>query len=329
MKKKIALVFGCTGQDGSYACEVLLKKNYRVFGLYRKSATGNFKNILHLIENKKIFNKDFFIIRGDINDYTSIRNAFNITKPHEVYNFADQDHVSWSFDIPIYSFSTTSMSVINILEIIKNTNKNIKYFQPLSSNMFGLSKEKKQNEKTKFNPTSLYAVSKVSTFYLCKMYREVFNLKVYAAIFFNHESPRRTAEYVTQKIVKHACEIKYNKRKKIELGDISAKIDWGYAEEYVENAWKIMQQKKPDTFVIATGKTTSVKDFLEKTFKYLNLDWKKYLKINKKLLRPSKTSILKGDISKAKKVFGYCPKVNIDKLIKIMVDHEISKYEKS
>jgi GDPmannose 4,6-dehydratase len=161
------------------------------------------------------------------------------------------------------------------------------------------------------------------------MYKEVFGLKIFLAIFYNHESPRRTLEYVTKKIVKHACEIKLNKRKIIELGDVSAKIDWGYAREYVESAYKIMQQKKPDIFIIATGRTISVKQFLIKTFNYLKLDWKRYLKIDPKLFRPSKTSILSGDISKAKKVFGYKVKTNIDELIKLMVDHELNSYEKN
>ena len=203
------------------------------------------------------------------------KNIILKVKPDEIYNFADQDHVGWSFAVPIYSFSTTAQSVINILETIKSSNKNIKYFHPFSSNMFGNTKVKKQDETTNFNPQSIYALAKVSAFYICNLYKKVHNLKIYGAIFYNHESPRRPDEYVTQKIVKHVCEIYNGKRKYLELGDISAKIDWGYAKEYTENAWKIMQQKNPDYFIIATGQVYSVKEFMIKCFKFVGLDWKK------------------------------------------------------
>ncbi len=322
---KKALVLGATGQDGSYICELLLKKKYKVYGLARKSATGNLKNINHLVENKKIFEKSFFLERGDLNDHVSIRNLILKINPDEIYNFADQDHVGWSFSVPIYSLTTTAQSVINILEIIANFNKKIKFFQPFSSNMFGNTMKKKQDEKTTFNPQSIYALSKVSAFYICNLYKQVHNLKIYGAIFYNHESPRRTDSYVTQKIVKHVCEIYHGKRKYLELGDINVKIDWGYAKEYVENAWKIMQQKKPDYFIIATGEAHSVKDFMIKCFKYVNLDWKKYLKINKKFFRPTKTSTLIGNTSKAKKVFRYKINYKLDDLIKIMMDSELNK----
>jgi GDPmannose 4,6-dehydratase len=324
MKK--ALVLGSTGQDGSYICENLLKRGYKVHGLIRKSATGNLINLQNLINNKDYFEKFFFLERGDLNDHASIHGIIKKVNPDEIYNFADQDHVGWSFSIPIYSFSTTSQSVINILETIRIINKNIKYFQPLSSNMFGECKSKKQNEKTIFNPTSIYALSKVSAYYICELYKKVYNLKIYGAIFYNHESPRRSPEYVTQKIVKSVCEIYFKKRRYLELGDVNAKIDWGYAKEYVNYAWRIMQLKKPDLFIIATGKTHSVKQFAIKCFKYLDLDWKRYLRINKKLFRPSKTSVLSGDTSKIQKYLNFKIKYNLDSLIKIMMESEISKY---
>jgi GDPmannose 4,6-dehydratase len=322
---KTALILGSTGQDGSYMCELLIKKNYKVYGLVRKSATGNLKNIQHIIDNSKIFNKNFFLEQGDLNDYISIRNVISKVRPDEIYNFADQDHVSWSFAIPIYSFSTTAQSLINILEIIKCFDKKIKYFHPFSSNMFGETKLKRQNEETSFNPKSIYALSKVSAYYICKLYKELHNIKIYGGIFYNHESPRRSAEYVTQKIIKHVCEIYNKKRKYLELGDINAKIDWGYAKEYVENAWKIMQLKKADIFIIATGKAYSVKEFMIKCFDFVNLDWKKYLKINKKFFRPSKTSVLIGDTKKAKKAFKFKIKYKLDDLIKIMMTSELNK----
>ena len=325
MKKK-ALVLGSTGQDGSYMIEFLLKKNYQVHGLIRKSATGNTKNIEHLLSDDKIYNKKFFLHRGDLLDPVSLENIINKVQPSEIYNFADQDHVSWSFSIPSYSFKVTALSVIEILEIIKN--KKIKYFQPISSNIFGLTKSKKQNEKTEVNPNSIYALGKSTVLNACKMYNRIYKMKNYGAIFYNHESPRRTKEYVTQKIVHGVCDIYNNKSKVLYLGDLNAKIDWGYAKDYVEAAWKIMQLKKPDFFVIGTGNCYSVKDFVKKCFSYVNLDYRKFVKINKKLIRPSKTSFLKADTKKAFKFINYNRnKTSLDKLIKIMMDTHLKNNE--
>ena len=324
MKKK-ALVLGSTGQDGSYLVELLLKKNYEVHGLVRKSATGNTKNIDHLINNKKIYNKKLFLHRGDLLDMGSIDSLINLIKPKEIYNFADQDHVSWSFSIPSYSFKVTALSVIEILEILKN--KKIKYFQPISSNIFGLANKSKQDEKTRLNPNSIYALGKATALNACEMYNRIYNMKNYGAIFYNHESPRRAKEYVTQKIVHGVCEIYNNKKKNLYLGDLNAKIDWGYAKDYVEAAWKIMQLKKPNFFVIGTGKSYSVRDFVKKCFDYVDLDYKKFVKINKKLMRPSKTSVLVANTNKAKKYINYNQnKTNLNKLIKIMMDSQLKKY---
>ncbi len=321
---KKALVLGSTGQDGSYMVEFLLKKKYQVHGLIRKSATGNTKNIQHLINNNKIFNKKFFLHRGDLLDTGSIDTLIKKIQPKEIYNFADQDHVSWSFSIPSYSLKVTALSVIEILEIIKN--KKIKYFQPVSSNIFGLTKEKKQNEKTEVNPNSIYALGKSTAFHACKMYNRIYNMHNCGAIFYNHESPRRTKEYVTQKIVHGVCDIYKNKSKNLYLGDLNAKIDWGYAKDYVEASWKIMQLKKPDFFIIGTGNSYSVKDFVSKCFRYVGLDYKKFVKINKKLIRPSKTSFLKADTNKALKYFNYNRnKTSLDKLIEIMMNERLNQ----
>jgi len=322
---KIALVLGSTGQDGSYMCELLLKKNYKVYALIRKSATGNTKNLKKIIENKKIYEKKFFLVRGDLNDHSSIQNVITDLQPNEIYNFADQDHVGWSFSIPSYSLITTAHSLVNILETIRNLKKKIKYFHPLSSNMFGITDKKKQNEKTPFNPQSVYAISKVTCYYLCNLYRKLYDLKIYNAIFYNHESPRRSEEYVTTKIVKHVCEIYQKRRKFLELGDITAKIDWGYAKEYVSFVQKLMQTNKPDVFIIATGKSHSVKEFAEKCFKYVGLNYKKHLRINKKFIRPSKTSILIGDTTKIQKKMNFKIQYDLNKIIKIMMDHELKK----
>ena len=325
-RKKIALILGVTGQDGSYMLEFLLKKNYQVHGLRRMSATGNTKNIDHIINNNKIFNKKFFLHKGDLLDKNSISVVINKVKPDEIYNFADQDHVNWSFELPSYSFGVTASSIIDLLETIKNYSPKSKYFQPVSSNMFGLAKDKWQNELTRKEPNSIYAIGKVTAYNACRMYSRVYNLFACGAIFYNHESPRRSVEYVTQKIVKTVCEIYFNKSQYLYLGDINAKIDWGYAKDYVEHAWKITQQKNPDFFVIASGKANSVEYFVKKSFSYVGLNYKKYLKIDKKLIRPSKTSSLQGDTTKAKKMFGFKNKTNLDQLIKIMMDAELKKY---
>jgi GDPmannose 4,6-dehydratase len=325
MKKK-ALVLGATGQDGSYMIDLLLKKKYQVHGLYRKSSVGNTNNIDHLINNNKILNQSFFLHKGDLLDTVSLNNIINDVNPDEIYNFADQDHVGWSYEIPSYSFKTTALSVIEILEIIRKKKQKIKFFQPISSNIFGETRAVKQNEKTTPEPNSIYALAKTTALYASKMYSKVYNLHICGAIFFNHESPKRHRDYVSKKIVQNVCEILHGRRKYIYLGNIKSKIDWGYAKEYVEYAWKIMQRKKPDFYIIGTGKNHSVEYFVKKCFEYVGLNYKKYIKIDKKLFRPSKTRNLLADTSKAKKDLKFNPKTNLDGLIKIMMDDELKKY---
>ena len=323
--KKI-LILGVTGQDGSYMADFLLKKKISVHGVIRKSATGNTKNINHIINDPKIFNKTFFLHKGDLLDAISINNIINKIKPDEIYNFADQDHVGWSREIPIYSYSTTTLAVIQIFELLKMQNKKIKFFQPVSSNIFGATKENSLSENSNLSPTSVYALAKSSTYLASKMYSNVNNLFICGAIFFNHESPRRSQEYVTTKIIKGVCDIYHDKQKFLYLGDITAKIDWGYAKDYVEIAWQIMQQKKPDFFIIATGINTPVEKFVQECFKYVDLDYKKYLKVDKKLLRPNKTKTLKANLKKSKKILKYKVKTNIQDLIKLMMESELKKY---
>lgn len=317
MKKKI-LVLGATGQDGSLICKFLVDKKFEVYGLARKSATGNLKNLKDLLNRK-----NFTICHGDLLDLISIEKLIRKIKPHEIYNFADQDHVRWSFEIPSYSFDVTGSSVVKILEIIKNHSPKSKFFQPLSSNIFGGSINKKQNENEQFSPLSIYALGKVTAFHACEMYKKIYNLKIYNAIYYNHESEFRPEEYVTRKITKSVAKIYHGKQKKIQLGDIKAKIDWGYAKDYVEVAYKIMQLKNPDFFVIGSGKSFSVEYFLKKSFEYVGLNYKNYLTINKKLLRRGKTATLVADTSKAKKIFNYKSKTNIDKIISIMMENDL------
>ncbi len=304
-RKKKALILGVTGQDGSFMAKFLHKKKYSVHGLVRKSSTGNLSNIKGFLHKN-----NFFIHHGDLLDFVSIEKIIKKLKPDEIYNFADQDHVRWSFDIPLYSFDVTANAVVKILEIIKDYSPHSKFFQAFSSNMFGKSHKKKQNESENFSPLSIYALGKVTAYYACQMYREVYGLKVYGAIFYNHESEIRSAEYVTRKITKAVARIYYGKQKKLYLGDIKSKIDWGYARDYVEAAYKIVQLSKPDIFIIASGKSYSVEYFVKKCFQYVGLDYKKYLKINKKLFRSSKTTTLVGDTYKAKKIFNFKIKTN-------------------
>ena len=322
-KKKVALIFGVTGQDGSFIARLLLKRKYTVYGFIRKSATGNTKNIIDLI------NKDnkFTLVHGDLLDFFSLAEVISKIKPNEIYNFADQDHVRWSYEIPSYSFGVTGSSIINILEVIKKYSPKSKFFQPLSSNMFGNSKNKKQNENEPLTPLSIYALGKVTAYYACYLYKTVFNLKICGAIFYNHESEIRPEEYVTRKISKSVARIFYGKQKKLVLGDINSEIDWGYAKDYVEAAFNIMQLKKPDFFVIGSGKKYSVKYFVKKCFDYVNLDYRKYLKINKKLFRTGKTVSLLSDTRKAQKILKYKIKTDINKIISIMMENDL-KIEK-
>ena len=326
MDKKKALILGATGQDGSYMIELLIDKKYEVHGMYRKSSVGNTKNIEHLITNKNIFNKNFFLHKGDLLDLISLNNVINEVNPNEIYNFADQDHVGWSYQIPSYSFKTTALSVIEILEIIRKKNKKIKYFQPISSNIFAETKKLKQNEKSIPEPNSVYGLAKTTAYYASKMYSNVYKMHICGAIFFNHESPKRHQDYVSKKIVQSVCEIFHGNRKTLYLGNIKSKIDWGYAKEYVEYSWKIMQRKKPDFYIIGSGKNNTVEYFVRKCFEYVGLNYKKYIKIDKKLFRPSKTKNLVADTLKAKKELNFKLKTDLDGLIKIMMDDELKKY---
>lgn len=324
MTKK-ALVFGVTGQDGSYLAEVLLEKGYEVHGMVRRSATGNTRNVEHLIADPKIFQKNFFIHRGDLADPTSIYRIINAVKPQEIYNEADQDHVGWSYDMVGFSADITGAAVGRILEIIKQVNPTIRYFQPCTSNMFGKTETISQSETTPFNPQSPYACSKLFAYHLTRYYREAFGIFASNAILYNHESPRRTPEYVTRKITQSVARIACGKQDKLILGDLTACIDWGYAKEYMQAAWQILQLDKPDDFIIATGETHSVEEWVKEAFAVVHLKSDDYVLTDPKLLRPTKTSTLTGDISKAKKAFGFDPKIKFKELVKLMVEADLER----
>lgn len=321
MKK--ALILGVTGQDGSYLADLLLEKGYEVHGMVRRSATGNTVNIEHLIHDPEVFNKKFFIVRGDLGDPTSLYRIIQKVEPDEIYNEADQDHVSWSFDMVGFSADVTGSAVARNLEIIRQLNPKIRYFQPCTSNMFGRSEHSPQNEETPFNPASPYACAKAMAFYLTRYYRETFDMFASTAILYNHESPRRTTEYLTRKVTHAVARIALGKQKKLTLGDMSARIDWGYAREYMEAAWTMLQADKADDFIIATGEAHSVKEWVDEAFAVVNLKAEDYVVTDPSLLRPTKTSTLIGDITKARKVLGFEPKVKFKQLVKLMVEADI------
>ena len=323
MKK--ALVLGVTGQDGSYLAEILLEKGYEVHGLVRRSATGNTRNIDHLIQNPEVFNKHFSLHRGDLADPTSLYRIINSIRPQEIYNEADQDHVSWSYDMVGYSADITGAAVGRILEIIRQVDPNIRYFQPCTSNMFGMTDSITQNETTPFNPQSPYACAKALAFYLTRYYRNAFGIFASTAILYNHESPRRMPEYVTRKITQAVARIAHGKQNKLILGDMTARIDWGYAREYMEAAWQMLQLDKPDDFVIATGEAHSVREWAEEAFTVVNLKPDDYVVMDPKLLRPTKTSPLIGDITKARQMFNFDPKIKFKELVRLMVEADLKR----
>jgi len=323
MKK--ALILGVTGQDGSYLAEILLEKGYQVHGMIRRSATGNTRNIDYLIQDPNVFNHNFFLHHGDLADPTSLFRIIASIKPQEIYNEADQDHVSWSYDMVCYSADITGAAVGRILEIIHQINPKIRYFQPCTSNMFGITAMAMQNETTPFNPQSPYACAKTFAYYLTRYYRQAFGMFASSAILYNHESPRRGPEYVTRKISQSVARIALGKQKQLILGDLNARIDWGYAKEFMEMAWQILQLDKPDDFVIATGEAHTIKEWVETAFSVVNLKPDKYLVIDPKLIRPTKTSALVGDITKARKTFGFKPKVKFKALVELMVKADLDK----
>lgn len=322
-KLRKALILGVTGQDGSYLADLLLEKGYEVHGLYRKSATGNTLNIRHLLSDPLIFGKKFFLHRGDLSDVTSLYRVISEVRPQEIYNEADQDHVRWSYDMVGYSSDITAAAVARILEVVKQVDSSIRYFQPCTSNMFGVTENEIQNEETRFNPQSPYAVGKTFAYYITRYYREAFGMHASTAILFNHESPRRTPEYVTRKISQSVARIALGKQDSLVLGDMSARIDWGYAREYMEAAWSILQQDKPDDYVIATGEAHSVEEFVQEAFRVVNLDPSKYVRTSSEFMRPTKTSALVGDSRKAHSIFGFQPKTRFKELVKIMVDADL------
>jgi GDPmannose 4,6-dehydratase len=323
--KKTALIFGITGQDGSYLAELLLKKNYTVHGVKRRSSSLNTGRVDHLYQDPHLRNRSFVLHYGDITDSISVSTLIKKIKPDEIYNLAAQSHVAVSFEVPEYTANADAIGALRILEAIKfhGFENKTKFYQAGTSEMFGKVQEIPQNEKTPFYPRSPYGVAKVYAHWITVNYRESYYIFACNGILFNHESPVRGETFVTKKIVGALCKIKFGLQKKLFLGDIKAKIDWGYARDYVEAAYNMMQLKKPDYFVIGSGKACSIEFFAKKCFDYVGLNHKKYIFINKKLLRKTRNKILVADTSKAKKSFKFKPKTDINKLIKIMMDNDL------
>ncbi len=325
MKK--VLITGITGQDGSYLAELLIKKGYEVHGIIRRSSSLNTSRINHLYKDLHQKNVKLILHYGDLADAENIRKIIYSVKPSEIYNMGAQSHVRVSFDIPEYTANITALGTLRILEAIrdfeKEFKKKIKFYQASSSEMFGATLPP-QNENTCFHPCSPYGCSKVFAFNITKLYREAYGIFAVNGILFNHESPRRGETFVTRKITRGIARIKAGLDKKIYLGNLEAKRDWGYAPEYMEAAYLMIQQKTPDDFVIGTGESHSIREFLEVAFKEAGLgDYHKYVSIDKRYYRPAEVDNLIADISKAKKILGWKPKTTFEALVKIMVKADL------
>lgn len=321
MKK--ALITGITGQDGSYLAELLLSKGYQVHGIIRRASTFNTARIDHLYQDPHISGVKLFLHYGDLTDTGNIERLVNQIKPDEIYHLGAQSHVRVSFDMPEYTANTDALGTLRLLEAVRNCGLPIKLYNAASSEMFG-STPPPQHENTVFSPKSPYAVAKVFSHQMTQLYRQAYGMFACNGILFNHESPRRGETFVTRKITRGIARIKAGLDKKLYLGNLDARRDWGFTPEYVEAMHAILQQEKPDDYVIATGQTHSVKDFLETTFIYAGLgDYKNYVEIDQKYFRPAEVESLIGDASKAKKTFGFEPKITFDDLCKIMVDSDL------
>lgn len=323
MAQKRALITGITGQDGSYLAEFLLSKDYKVFGLTRRTSTPNYERIKH-IEDK------IEVIPGDLLDQQSLTSAIEHSKPDEIYNLAAQSFVATSWSQPVLTGEFTALGVTRMLEAVRQIKPDAKFYQASSSEMFGKVKQSPQNEKTPFHPRSPYGVAKVYGHWITINYRESYNLFTVSGILFNHESPRRGLEFVTRKISHGIAKIYLKQAENISLGNLDAKRDWGFAGDYVQAMWLMLQQNKPDDYVVATGENHSVAQFLEEAFKVVGIsNWKKYLKVSKEFFRPAEVDFLVGDATKAQKILQWKPTVTFKSLVKMMVEADIELLKKN
>jgi GDPmannose 4,6-dehydratase len=319
-----ALITGITGQDGSYLAEFLLGKGYEVHGLVRRTSTFNRHRLDDIWSDPQLSQTRLFLHYGDLADSASMMRLLVTVQPEEVYNLGAQSHVRVSFDNAEYTIDSNATGVIRLLEAIRHSCAKARFYQASSSEMFGKVGEVPQTESTPFHPRSPYAVSKVAAYWATVNYRESFGLHASNGILFNHESPRRGEGFVTRKITRAIAHILAGLQNKLYLGNLDAKRDWGYAKEYVEAMWLMLQQDQPDDYVIATGETHSVQEFLEAAFGHVNLDWKKFVVHDPRYLRPAEVDLLIGDASKAQRVLNWKPKTTFKELVKLMVDADIA-----
>jgi GDPmannose 4,6-dehydratase len=311
--KRKAFITGITGQDGSYLAEILLEKGYDVYGMIRRSSSFNTARIDHIFG-------DIELVFGDLSDGSVLNQLMRTIRPDEVYNLGAQSHVRVSFDVPEYTADTDAMGTLRLLDAIREEGVKARFYQASSSEMFGKAREVPQTEETPFHPRSPYGVSKVFSYWITRNYREAYGMYAVNGILFNHESPRRGPTFVTRKITRAVGAILRGEQDELKLGNLEAKRDWGYAKDYMEGAWRMLQLDEPDDFVLATGETHSVQDFLDAAFGHAGLDWKQYVKIDERYFRPAEVDILIGDYSKAKAAFGWEPTVRFDELVQMMVD---------
>jgi GDPmannose 4,6-dehydratase len=311
--KRKAFITGITGQDGSYLAEILLEKGYEVFGMVRRSSSFNTARIDHIFG-------DIELVFGDLSDGSVLNQLMRTIRPDEVYNLGAQSHVRVSFDIPEYTADTDAMGTLRLLDAIREEGVQARFYQASSSEMFGQAREIPQTEETPFHPRSPYGVSKVFSYWITRNYREAYGMFAVNGILFNHESPRRGPTFVTRKITRAVGAILRGEQSELRLGNLEAKRDWGYAREYMDGAWQMLQADEPDDFVLATGETHSVAEFLAEAFGHAGLDWRDYVQIDERYYRPAEVDVLIGDYSKAKAKLGWEPNVRFQELVRMMVD---------
>ena len=324
MTKK-ALITGITGQDGSYLAELLLEKGYEVHGIIRRSSSFNTGRIDHLYQDPHLQNTRLFLHYGDLSDSSNLSRLLEKINPDELYNLGAQSHVKVSFETPEYTGDISGLGTLRLLDAIKDTQIKTKFYQASSSELYGKAQEIPQKETTPFYPRSPYAVAKLYSYWITINYRESYDMFNCNGILFNHESPRRGETFVTRKITMALAKILAGKQKKLYLGNLDAKRDWGYAKDYVEAMWLMLQQETPDDYVVATGETHSVREFLEEAFRFVNLDWQKYVEIDPQYLRPAEVNLLLGDPAKAKENLNWTPNTNFKELVKIMVEADLKE----
>lgn len=320
---KTALITGITGQDGSYLAELLLGKGYTVHGIIRRSSSFNTERIDHIYQDPHVDRRRLVLHYGDLGDGAALSRLLREVQPDEVYNLAAQSHVAVSFDVPTYTGTVTGLGAIRLLEAIRETGVKTRFYQASTSELFGKVQEIPQKETTPFYPRSPYAAAKCYAYWVTVNYREAFGIHATNGILFNHESERRGETFVTRKVTRAVGRIKHGLQKKLFLGNVEAKRDWGYAPDYVESMWLMLQQDQPDDYVVATGETHTVREFAAAAFAHAGMDWQEHTEVDKRYFRPTEVDMLLGDATKAKEKLGWVPRVRFEELVRRMVEHDL------